>query len=68
MQLNPDKKTVERVMQGLAANEKKYGKRYCPCRRVSGNTEEDAKKICPCVWRDQEVKNDGHCLCNLFVK
>jgi len=68
MRLNPDKKEAENVMKGLAENEKKYGKRYCPCRIVTGNKEEDAKKICPCVWRNQEVEKDGHCLCNLFVK
>jgi thioredoxin 1 len=68
IKLNPDKKTVERVVNGLIANEKKYGEKYCPCRRVSGNKEEDSKKICPCIWGKDEVKKDGHCLCNLYVK
>ena len=66
--LNPDKKTIERVINGLLANEKKYGKRYCPCRRISGNEEEDAKKICPCAFHKEEIEKDGHCFCNLFVK
>ena len=66
--LNPDKPTVERVVKGLFANEKKYGYKYCPCRRVSGDKEEDSKKICPCVWHKEEIENDGHCLCNLYVK
>ncbi len=66
--LNPDKKTVERVINGLLLNEKKYGKKYCPCRRVSGNGEEDTKKICPCAFHKEEIEKDGHCLCNLFVK
>jgi thioredoxin len=66
--LNPDKKTVERVIKGLLENEKKYGKKYCPCRRISGDTEEDAKKICPCVFHKDEIEKDGHCFCNLFVK
>ena len=66
--LNPDKKAVERVVKGLAANEKKYGKRFCPCRRVSGNEAEDAKKICPCAFHKDEINKDGHCLCNLFVR
>ncbi|MGA2418223.1 MAG: thioredoxin [Candidatus Staskawiczbacteria bacterium] len=66
--LNPDKKVVERVINGLLANEKKYGKKYCPCRRVSGNEEEDAKKICPCAFHKEEIEKDGHCICNLFVK
>lgn len=66
--LNPDKKTVERVVNGLLANEKNHGKRFCPCRRISGNAEEDAKKICPCAFHKDEIEKDGHCLCNLFVK
>lgn len=66
--LNPDKKAVERVMNGLVANEKKYGKRYCPCRRISGVEAEDAKKICPCAFHKEEIEKDGHCICNLFVK
>jgi len=67
-QLNPDEKSVERVIKGLLENEKKYGKKYCPCRRVSGNEAEDAKKICACFWHKDEIKNDGHCLCRLYVK
>ncbi|OGZ32689.1 MAG: hypothetical protein A2V69_03690 [Candidatus Portnoybacteria bacterium RBG_13_40_8] len=66
--LNPERKTVERVIKGLLENEKKYGKRYCPCRRVNGNPEEDKLKICPCVWHREEIERDGHCYCGLFVK
>ena len=66
--LNPDEKTVERVINGLFENEKKHGKKYCPCRRVSGNKEEDEKKICPCAFHREEIEKDGHCFCNLFVK
>jgi len=66
--LNPDKKTVERVVNGLVENEKKHGEKYCPCRRISGDKEEDSKKTCPCVWHKDEIKKDGHCLCNLYVK
>jgi len=66
--LNPDKKTVERVIKGLFENQKKYGKKFCPCRRVSGDQAEDAKKICPCAFHKDEIEKDGHCFCNLFVK
>jgi len=66
--LNPNRKAVEGIIAGLLANEKKYGKKYCPCRRVSGNKEEDAKKICPCAFHKEEIEKDGHCFCNLFVK
>ncbi|NCF74863.1 MAG: ferredoxin:thioredoxin reductase [Xanthomonadaceae bacterium] len=66
--LNPDKKVVERLIKGLFANEEKYGAKYCPCRRVSGNKEEDKGKICPCQWHRDEIEKDGHCYCGLFVK
>jgi len=66
--LNPDKAAVERLVKGLLANEKKYGARYCPCRRVTGKIEGDRAKICPCKWHKEEIKKDGHCYCGLFYK
>lgn len=66
--LNPDEKTVDRIIDGLINNKEKHGERYCPCRRVTGNKEEDAKKICPCVWHKDEIAKDGHCFCRLYVK
>ena len=66
--LNPDRATVERLIRGLLANEKKYGARYCPCRRVTGNMEEDRLKICPCKWHREEIERDGHCHCWLFFR
>lgn len=66
--LNPDDKTVERIIKGLISNEKKYGKKYCPCRRVTGDLKEDEKKICPCVWHKDEIEKDGKCFCGLYVR
>ena len=66
--LNPNEKIVENIVNGLLRNEEKYGEQYCPCRRVSGDKEEDAKKICPCFWHKDEIAKDGHCFCNLYVK
>ncbi len=66
--LNPDGKVVERLVLGLLANEKKYGVKYCPCRRITGDTEEDKGKICPCQWHREEIEKDGYCSCRLFVK
>lgn len=66
--LNPDKGVVERIAKGLLENKKKYGARYCPCRRVTGNLEEDKKKICPCDFMQTEIEEQGHCLCGLFMK
>ncbi len=70
-QLNPDKKVVERVINGFLLNEEKYGKKYCPCRRIpqpNEPAEEASKKVCPCFWHKEEIKRDGHCFCNLYVK
>lgn len=66
--LNPQKEVVEGIVKGLLENEKKYGARYCPCRRVTGNIQEDKGKICPCQWHREEIEKYGHCLCQLFVK
>jgi len=64
--LNPDKEVVDTVINGLAHNKIKYGRRYCPCRIVTGNAEEDKKNICPCIYHEDEIKRDGHCHCMLF--
>ncbi len=66
--LNPNDKIVEGLCNGLLANEKKHGARYCPCRMVTGNKEVDKKIICPCIYHKDEINEMGHCHCNLFVK
>lgn len=66
--LNSNKEAVKTIIRGLLENEKKYGARYCPCRRISGNPDEDKVKICPCQFRGQEIERQGRCLCGLFVK
>jgi len=50
----------------LKKNGDKYGERYCPCRVITGNFEEDKVIICPCIYHKQEIKDWGHCLCRLF--
>ena len=66
--LNPDKETRETIIKGLLQREEKLGKRFCPCRRITGNKEEDKKIICPCFWHLEEIKESGRCFCGLFVK
>jgi ferredoxin-thioredoxin reductase catalytic chain len=68
LRLNPDKKALGIVIRGLLANEEKYGIRYCPCRKISGNPKDDKNKVCPCAFHRQEIKEKGRCLCGLFVK
>jgi ferredoxin-thioredoxin reductase catalytic subunit len=62
----PDKKQIARILKGLQANEKKFGYRYCPCRIVTGNFDNDRNIICPCIFHKQEIKRQGHCLCRFF--
>ena len=66
--LNPNDKIVDFVIKGLLKNKKEKGEFYCPCRVVSGNKKEDMKIICPCIFHLAEIKEQGHCHCNLFVK
>ncbi|HDR53203.1 MAG TPA: hypothetical protein ENN60_00800, partial [archaeon] len=48
--LNPDPVRLDQVIAGLVANEASHGYRFCPCRTITGNLEEDKPKICPCKW------------------
>ncbi|TES83255.1 MAG: ferredoxin:thioredoxin reductase [Hadesarchaea archaeon] len=66
-QLNPDEKILDLIIQGLLQNEQKFGLRYCPCRAITGDPEQDKKIICPCVYHKDELKQMGHCHCGLFV-
>jgi len=66
--LNPDKKTLDTVIRGLARNEKKFGVRYCPCRLRSRDEEKDKAIICPCIWHRDEIAKDGHCHCMLYFR
>lgn len=66
--LNPNKKVVEGIIKSLLEREKKFGARYCPCRRITEDKEENKKIICPCQFMRKEIEEQGHCLCGLFVK
>jgi len=66
--LNPNDAIVLGLVKGLLMRKEKFGEIYCPCRKVTGDKEEDKKIICPCIYHENEVARDGHCLCNLFVK
>ena len=66
--LNPSKKIVVEIIRGLIANEEEFGKRYCPCRKVTGIPDEDKKIQCPCIYHKKEIKEQGSCYCLLFVR
>lgn len=66
--LNPDERVVKAVIRGLALNELRYGKPYCPCRRITGDLDRDSLIICPCAYHKEEIERLGRCHCGLFVK
>lgn len=65
--LNNDKNFVISILNGLLANEERYGYRSCPCRLAWGERQKDADIICPCVYRDPDIKEFGSCYCGLYV-
>jgi ferredoxin-thioredoxin reductase catalytic subunit len=68
-QLNPDKKHVDFIADGVLANEKKYGLKLCPCRIRDGTKEMDLELLCPCNFQTHETwKTQNRCWCGLFVK
>jgi ferredoxin-thioredoxin reductase catalytic subunit len=64
--IQPSTKILAVIMKGLLNNVKKYGYRYCPCRKPTGDAAEDKKIICPCIYHKDEIKNDGYCKCLLY--
>jgi ferredoxin-thioredoxin reductase catalytic chain len=66
--LNPNEAVVNGLVTQMYKREEEFGEKYCPCRRIIGDTEADKKIICPCAYHKDEIKNDGHCHCFLFVK
>lgn len=65
---NPDPDIVDSIIRAMAKRREKFGKDYCPCRRVTGDADKDAAIICPCVYHEQEVDEQGHCHCQLFTR
>ena len=65
---NADTAALEGILFALAKRKEQYGEEYCPCRRVTGDKDEDAKIICPCIHHLKELEVDGHCHCRLFTR
>ena len=68
---NPNEEVNEGVAMGLARNKIIYGKRYCPCFMVEGETKEEQKaadnRICPCKPAlEKEIPEQGYCHCGIF--
>jgi len=65
--LNPDKRMVDALMDGLVRRKAKFGDYYCPCRIVTGNPETDSRNVCPCATHEEEIAQTGKCHCGLYV-
>ncbi|MEA3491946.1 MAG: ferredoxin-thioredoxin reductase catalytic domain-containing protein [Campylobacterota bacterium] len=68
---NPNEEVNEGVIMGLARNRLMYGKRFCPCFMVIGETKEERReadnRICPCKPAlEKEIPEDGLCHCGIF--
>jgi len=65
--LTPDAAFAKELIEGLLANEARYGYRACPCRLASGSRDDDLDIICPCNYRDADLEAYGACYCALYV-
>ncbi len=68
---NPNDEVNEGVSMGLSRNKIIYGKRFCPCFMVEGETKEEQKaannRICPCKPAiEKEIPEQGYCHCGIF--
>jgi ferredoxin-thioredoxin reductase catalytic chain len=66
--LNPDPDFLKDLLEGLKANEERYGYPSCPCRLASGVFDFDRDIFCPCDYRDPDVAEFGCCYCALYVR
>src|SRR3989338_11250327 len=67
--LNSDKEAVERLARGVLTNEKNKGMKFCPCRMISEDKEQDKKLVCPCSFKMQKTwRERGERWCSLFMK
>jgi len=70
-QINPDVEKVKMLLEGIFNNEYNHGLKFCPCRLITHDFEEDLKLICPCNFLIHETykeKEDGECWCGLFIR
>lgn len=65
--LNPETETLNAILGAILKRREKFGEDYCPCRRVTGDKEQDKAIICPCIYHEDELAKDGACHCQLFT-
>ncbi|MCX6562906.1 MAG: hypothetical protein NTU60_04790 [Candidatus Aminicenantes bacterium] len=69
--INPDRARLETLFEGIFNNERNHGLKYCPCRLICKEFEEDLKIVCPCNFLIHETYkgvDKGECWCGMFIK
>jgi len=67
--VSPDEDRVQLLLEGIFANERKRGLKYCPCRLTTKDPAEDVKLVCPCNFLAHDTwLESGACWCGLFVR
>ena len=69
--VNPDRARLETLFEGIFNNERNHGLKYCPCRLICKEFEEDLKIVCPCNFLVHETYkglDKGECWCGMFIK
>ena len=69
--VNPDRARLETLFEGIFNNERNHGLKYCPCRLICKEFEEDLKLVCPCNFLVHETYkgvDKGECWCGMFIK
>ncbi len=70
-QVNPNAEKVNMLIDGVFSCDENHGMKYCPCRLIAKDFEEDLKLVCPCNFLIHDTykgKEDGECWCGLFVR
>ena len=68
---NPDEEVNKSIQMGLTRNQMIYGKKFCPCFMVIGQTPEEQEsnenRLCPCTPAlTNEIPSKGSCHCGIF--
>ena len=68
---NPDFEVNESIQMGLTRNQMIYGKKFCPCFMVIGQTTQEQEtsenRLCPCTPAlTSEIPTKGSCHCGIF--
>lgn len=70
---NPDEEVNKSIQMGLTRNQMIYGKKFCPCFMVIGQTPEEQEsnenRLCPCTPAlTNEIPSKVHATVESFVR